>query len=53
MDDSSNKTTMFGKPYTTIGDSSSGLIIKCNGDVKIQYGNKYISLLKDGKINVS
>lgn len=43
--------TLFGKTYNTIGSKDSHLILKTKGDVKIQYGNKYISLIKNGKIN--
>lgn len=44
------KTTMFGKTYNTIGSSDSNFIIKTKGDLKIQWGNKYIDLIKNGKI---
>lgn len=42
--------TLFGKTYNIIGSGDSNLILKTKGDVKIQYGNKYISLIKNGKI---
>lgn len=44
------KTTMFGKTYNTVGSSDSNFIIKTKGDLKIQWGNKYIDLIKNGKI---
>lgn len=44
------KTLLFGKSYETIGSSSSNFIIKTQGDVKIQWGNKFIDLIKNGKI---
>ena len=44
------KTTMFGKTYNTIGSSDSNFIIKTKGDLKIQWGNKYIDLIKNGKV---
>lgn len=47
---SEGKTNMFGKTYNTIGSTESNFIIKTKGDVKIQWGNKYIDLLKNGKI---
>ena len=44
---------MFGKTYDTVGSSDSNLILKTRGDIKIQWGGKYIDLIKDGKINSS
>ena len=44
------KTSMFGKTYNTIGSADSNFIIKTKGDLKIQWGNKYIDLIKNGKI---
>ena len=45
--------TMFGKTYDTVGSSDSNLLLKTRGDIKIQWGGKYIDLIKDGKINTS
>lgn len=42
---------LFGKSYTDIGDTSSDLLLKCRGDIKIQWGNKFIDLIKNGRIN--
>lgn len=44
------KTNMFGKTYNTIGSTDSNFIIKTKGDLKIQWGNKYIDIIKNGKI---
>lgn len=43
----------FGRSYSSIGSSSSDFVIKTKGQVKIQWGNKFIDLIKDGKINVN
>lgn len=44
------KTNMFGKTYNTIGSADSNFIIKTKGDLKIQWGNRFIDLIKNGKI---
>ena len=41
---------MFGKTYNTIGSTDSNFIIKTKGDLKVQWGNKYIDIIKNGKI---
>ena len=46
------KNILFGNSYSSAGSSSSDYLIKTRGKVKIQIGNKFIDLLKDGKINV-
>lgn len=43
---------LFGRSYETIGNSNSDFCIKTRGQVKIQWGSKFIDLIKDGKINV-
>lgn len=42
---------LFGRAYDSVGSSDSDLIIKTRGQVKIQWGNKFIDLIKNGKIN--
>lgn len=44
---------MFGRTYTQLGSSTSDTIIRTRGQVKIQWGNTFIDLIKDGKINVN
>lgn len=46
-----NSLQMFGRSYSQAGSSSSDFVIKTKGQVKIQWGNKFIDLIKDGKIN--
>lgn len=43
---------LFGKPYSEVGESSKGLILRNSGQVKIQFGNTFIDLMKNGKLNV-
>lgn len=43
---------LFGRQFTEVGSNSSDFLIKTKGKVKIQWGNKFIDLIKDGKIAV-
>lgn len=49
-DDSS--LSMFGRSYSQVGSANSDFLIKTKGQIKIQWGSKFIDLIKDGKINV-
>lgn len=42
---------MFGRSYSQVGNSDQDFLIKTRGQIKIQYGNKFIDLIKDGKLN--
>lgn len=44
------KTNMFGKTYNTIGSTDSNFIIKTKGDLKVQWGGKFIDIIKNGKL---
>ena len=44
-------TSLFGKNYQEAGSSSSPLLLRSNGEIKLQWGNKFIDLVKNGKIN--
>ena len=37
----------FGSVYETVGSTSSDLLLKTRGQVKVQIGNKFVDLLKD------
>lgn len=47
-----SKFNIFGRSYESVGKESADFCIKTKGKVKIKWGNKYIDLVKDGKINV-
>lgn len=42
---------LFGKNYQEVGSSSSPLLLRSNGEIKLQWGNKFIDLIKNGKIS--
>lgn len=44
-------TVIAGKPSNTVGDKDSTLVLR-GSSVKYQWGNKFIDLIKNGKINV-
>lgn len=44
------RTNMFGKTYNTIGSTDSNFIIKTKGDLKVQWGGKFIDVIKNGKL---
>ena len=46
----SERTTIGGTAYASVGSTSSSLLLKCNGTARIQWGNKLIDLIKNGKI---
>ena len=46
----SERTTIGGVVYESLGSSTSNLLLKCNGTARIQWGNKLIDLIKNGKI---
>lgn len=52
IESSQKKSGLFGSSYSNSGSTSSDYLIKTKGKVKIQIGNKFIDLIKDGKINV-
>lgn len=47
-----DNVSLFGRSYSQVGSSNSDLILKTKGQVKIQWGSKFIDLVKDGAINV-
>lgn len=47
-----NFDKLFGRTYSTVGNSDSDFIIKTRGQVKVQWGKKFIDIMKDGKLNV-
>lgn len=49
----SERVTIGGTVYESVGSSTSNLLLKCNGTARIQWGNKLIDLIKNGKIATS
>lgn len=47
-----DKIQLFGRSYNQYGDSNTDILIKTKGQVKIQWGSKFIDLIKDGKIAI-
>lgn len=43
-------TVIAGKPSNTVGEKDSTLILR-GSSVKVQWGNKFIDLIKNGKVN--
>ena len=48
---SDGKFNMFSRSYEYVGKENADFCIKTKGKVKIKWGNKYIDLIKDGKVN--
>ena len=48
----SERTTIGGIVYESIGSNTSNLLLKCNGTARIQWGNKLIDLVKNGKLAI-
>lgn len=42
----------FGRSYSKAGSTDSDFLIQTKGQVKIQWGSKFIDLIKDGEINI-
>lgn len=52
LEDKLNQSSnMFGRSYAQAGNSDQDYLIKTKGQVKIQWGSKFIDLIKDGKLN--
>lgn len=51
LNELTGSTKYFGSSQTTLGKLSSDLTLQTKGKVKIQFGSKFIDLIKDGKIN--
>lgn len=43
---------LFNRTYQQVGSLDSDLVLRTKGQVKINFGTKFIDLVKDGKINV-
>lgn len=49
----SNITKLFGKSFRTVGNTESDLLLKTRGNIKVQYGQSFSDVFKDGKLNVN
>lgn len=47
---SEGKLTMFGKSFATVGSTDTNFLIKTKGDLKVQWGSKFIDIIKNGKV---
>ena len=47
-----NKLTMFGKSFDTVGDTKANMCLKTAGDIKVQTPNRFVTIFKNGKLNV-
>lgn len=47
-----NRIVIGGTSYESFGSSSSNLLLKCNGTARIQWGSKFIDLIKNGKLAI-
>jgi hypothetical protein len=45
-----DRTVIGGVSYESVGSSTSNLLLKSNGTVRVQWGSKLIDLIKNGKI---
>lgn len=45
-----SKNSLFGKPQSEIGSTSSDTVISTLGQIKVKYGNKYVTIFKNGKL---
>ena len=50
LDKLENKSNILGGTYTQIGSSKSDLLLKTRGKIKVQYGNSYFDLVKEGQV---
>ena len=49
----SNITKLFGKSFRTVGNTESDLLLKTRGNIKVQCGQSFADVFKDGKLNVN
>lgn len=45
-----SKNQLFGKPQSELGNIKSETVIATLGTLKVRYGNKYVTIFKDGKL---
>lgn len=50
LEQKQSKSNLFEKPQQTVGNTSTDLILKTLGSVKVQFGNKFVDIFKNGKV---
>lgn len=50
LDKLESKSNVLGGSYTQLGSSKSDLLLKTRGKIKVQYGNSYFDLVKEGQV---
>lgn len=44
------KNSLFGKPQSSLGSTASDTVIQTLGTLKVRFGNKFVTIFKDGKL---
>lgn len=50
LEQKQSKSNLFEKPQQTVGNTSTDLVLKTLGSVKVQFGNKFVDIFKNGKV---
>lgn len=53
LEQKQSKSNLFEKPQQTVGNTSTDLVLKTLGSVKVQFGNKFVDIFKNGKVQTN